>query len=139
MIRYLLDANIVQEPLKLAPDGNVLRHLVQHHTELAVAAPVWHELWFGCRRLPPSYKRPVVEAYLNELIVEAVPILPYDAKAADWHAVERSRLVALGRTPPFADGQIAAVAAVNGLILVTKNVADSASFRGLVVENWFQP
>jgi tRNA(fMet)-specific endonuclease VapC len=139
MIRFLLDANIVQEPLKPSPDANVLRRLAQHHAEFAVAATAWHELWFGCRRLPPSYKRTVVEAYLNELVVDAISILPYDAKAADWHASERSRLVTLGRTPPFADGQIAAIAAVNGLVLVTRNVADFAAYRGLIVENWFQP
>ena len=89
MIRFLLDATIIQEPLKPSPDANVVQQLAQHHAEFAIAATAWHELWFGCRRLPPSYKRTVVEAYLNELVADAIPILPYDAKAADWHADER--------------------------------------------------
>jgi tRNA(fMet)-specific endonuclease VapC len=138
MIRYLLDTNIAQEPLKVAPDPSVQQHLEQHRAEWAISATVWHELWFGCWRLPPSRKRRTVEAYLNELVANS-PILPYDAVAADWHARERSRLVALGRTPPFADGQIAAVAAINGLVLVTRNVADFAQFQGLIIENWFEP
>ena len=56
--------------------------------------------------------------------------------AADWHAAERARLTGLGRTPPFVDGQIAAIAHVNGLVLVTANVADFRHFADLSVEDW---
>ena len=38
--------------------------------------------------------------------------------------------------PPFAYGQIAAVAAVNDLTLVTQNSGDFADFAGLRVEGW---
>jgi tRNA(fMet)-specific endonuclease VapC len=137
MIRYLLDTNIINEPIKTAPNANVLLRLEQYRIEIALAAITWHELWFGCKRLPPSHKRTVVEAYLTELLATSIPILPYDQQAADWHASERSRLVSLGRTPPFADGQIAAVAAVNSLVLVTRNVADFTAFQGITIENWF--
>lgn len=65
-----------------------------------------------------------------------MPILPYDEAAADWHARERARLVAAGRTPPLLDGQIAAVAAVNDLVLVTSNVRDFRGFDGLRIEDW---
>ena len=41
---------------------------------------------------------------------------------------ERARLTLIGRMPPFADGQIAAVAATNGLSLVTFNRDDYACF-----------
>ena len=63
-------------------------------------------------------------------------MLDYDREAADWHARERARLSAAGRTPPFVDGQIAAIAYVNDLILVTANVSDFENFRGLRVQNW---
>jgi tRNA(fMet)-specific endonuclease VapC len=45
-------------------------------------------------------------------------------------------LSARGETPPFADGQIAAIARVNELTLVTFNDADFQRFRGLRVVNW---
>jgi tRNA(fMet)-specific endonuclease VapC len=64
------------------------------------------------------------------------PILPYDEAAATWHGEERVRLDALGRPAPFVDGQIAAIAHVNGLVLVTTNDRDFARFAGLAVENW---
>jgi tRNA(fMet)-specific endonuclease VapC len=35
------------------------------------------------------------------------------------------------------DGQIAAIAKVNGLILVTRNISDYQEFLDLRIENWF--
>ena len=91
---------------------------------------------FGLRRLPNSARRAAIEEYLNEVVAPSVPILPYDDRAADWHAAERSRLAGAGRTPPFADGQIAAVATTHGLTLITANPTDFAAFQDLEVENW---
>jgi tRNA(fMet)-specific endonuclease VapC len=91
---------------------------------------VWHELTFGCRRLPPGRRRDALEAYLRDVVQASFTILPYDAAAAAWHGFERARLEALGRPAPYADGQIAAVAHANGLVLVTLNAAGFASFKG---------
>lgn len=66
-----------------------------------------------------------------------IPILPYDEAAARWHGQEQARLARLGRTPAFIDGQIAAIAKVNGLVLVTRNLKDFENFTELSVENWF--
>ena len=63
-------------------------------------------------------------------------MLPYDEAAARWHGEERARLEALGRPAPFVDGQIAAIAQANGLILVTTNSKDFARLKELTVENW---
>jgi tRNA(fMet)-specific endonuclease VapC len=63
-------------------------------------------------------------------------LLPYDSRAARWHAEERARLQAKGLTPAFVDGQIAAVAATNNLTLVTRNVSDYKRFRGLKIVSW---
>jgi tRNA(fMet)-specific endonuclease VapC len=41
-----------------------------------------------------------------------------------------------GRPAVFVDGQIAAIAAVNGLILVTANTRDFRRFRDLSIEDW---
>lgn len=136
-LRYLLDTNLVTEPIKRKPNQTVLHYLQQYQDVLAIAAPVWHELWFGCYRLPPSQRRNEIEGYLHNTVARTMPILPYDAKAAEWYASERARLTNIGLPTPFADGQIAAVAAVNHLILVTNNVTDYARFQGLQVENWF--
>ncbi|WP_051030540.1 type II toxin-antitoxin system VapC family toxin [Halothece sp. PCC 7418] len=120
-LRYLLDSNILSEPIKKFPNSSVMQKLVIHQQEIATATLVLHELLYGCYRLPLSNKRQMIESYIEQEVVTKVPLLPYDMKAARYHAVERSRLVTRGKTPPFADGQIAAIARVNDLILVTNN------------------
>jgi tRNA(fMet)-specific endonuclease VapC len=135
-VRYLLDTDILSEPAKPRPSRKVMERLAARRDEVATASPVWHELLYGCARLPASSRRQSLEKYLNEILAPILAILPYDTAAAAWHAAERARLEARGRTPPFVDGQIAAVARVRGLTLVTRNVGDYRDFDGLVVEDW---
>ena len=135
-LRYLLDTNVVSEPLRPKPSGAVVRKLQKHEQEIAIASIVWHELRFGLERLPSSRRREVVERYLEEVILPSIPILGYDHPAAEWHARERARLVSRGQTPSFADGQIAAIAHVHDLTVVTFNEADFRHFDGLRVTKW---
>lgn len=89
-------------------------------------------------RLPASKKRSAIEAYLEEAVRRALPILPYDEQAATWHAKERARLGKRGRPPSAADGQIASIARINELVVVTANVKDFRRFEGLEIENWLK-
>jgi tRNA(fMet)-specific endonuclease VapC len=97
---------------------------------------VWHELTYGCRRLPKGKRRSALDAYLRDVVRNSFPILPYDEAAAEWHGEERARLESIGRPAPFVDGQIAAIAHVQGLVLVTINHEDFGRFKELKVENW---
>ena len=135
-IKYLLDTNVVSETLRPKPSPRILARLKSHQDEIAIPSIVWHELWYGAKRLDASKKQKAIELYLTQVLEPAVPILPYDAQAALWHALERARLARQGKTPPFADGQIAAIAHVNDLILVTLNRADYTAFQDLKFENW---
>lgn len=122
--------------MRKASDEAMVAKIEVHAHESALAAPVWHEFWYGCRRLPSGKRRSALEAYLREVVYATFPILPYDAVAAAWHAEERARLEGEGTPAPFVDGQIAAIAKINDLILVTANVRDFQRFRGLKIENW---
>lgn len=135
-LQYLLDTSIVSAPVSKAPDPGILQQLEAHGPECAIAAPVWHELTYGCRRLPKGKRRVALETYLQDVVRGSFPILPYDGVAATWHGQERARLEALGRPAPYVDGQIAAIAQANGLVLVTANAKDFARFKELKVENW---
>ena len=135
-LRYLLDTSIVSSPVSRIPDREIVRQLDEHGPESAIAAPVWHELTYGCRRLPRGKRRAALEAYLQNVVRASFPILPYDETAAMWHGHERARLEALGRPAPYVDGQIAAIAHANELVLVTANARDFARFQDLKVENW---
>lgn len=135
-LQYLLDTNVVSEPLRPKPRFGVLRKLRLHDGEIAIASVVWQELLYGMKRLPPSQRRGTLQTYLDEVVQASMPILDYDKAAAEWHASERARLAAKGEMPPFSDGQIAAVAAVNDLTLVTFNDADFKRFDGIRVLTW---
>ena len=135
-LKYLLDTNVVSEPLRQEPASTVLRRLRHHEEDIAIPSVVWHELQFGVERLPRSRRRATIERYLKDVVLATMPILDYDRTAAEWHGRERARLVASGQTPPFADGQIAAIARVNGLILVTSNESDFKRFKGIRLESW---
>jgi tRNA(fMet)-specific endonuclease VapC len=77
-----------------------------------------------------------MERYLWNVLLPLVPILPYGERESEWHARERARLGGIGKTPPFADGQIAAVAAVHGLVLITFDLKGFQHFEGLKIEDW---
>ena len=136
MLRYLLDTNIVSEPLRPNPHPSIVRQLEAWQEVCALPSIVWHELLYGCFRLPTSARRARIEDYLLNVVAETLVIVDYNSSAAEWHARERARLSHLGKAPPFSDGQIAAIAAVNNLTLVSFNLQDYAQFEGLDVTNW---
>lgn len=135
-IVYLLDTNILSEPTRATPDERTLARLRRYDNRIATSAVTWHELHHGLALMTACRKRDAIAAYLESLRQVALPVLPYSAEAAEWHALERARLAAKGLTPPFADGQIAAIAHVHGLTLVTRNTVDFKHFSGLKIQNW---
>jgi tRNA(fMet)-specific endonuclease VapC len=134
--RYLLDTNIVSIPISKKPLASVVEKLRKHGEACAIAAPTWHELKYGCERMPHGKRREALEEYLATVVRPSFPILPYDDAAATRHGAERARLDSAGTPSPFVDGQIAAIAQVRGLILVTRNTSDFARYENLEVEDW---
>ena len=137
-IRFLLDTNILSEPTKLHPNDQVMARLTKENGQFAIASISYHEVMMGYLRLPESRKRQEIEAYMQQSVEGVLEILPYDDTAARWHALERTRLMQAGKIPPYVDGQIAAIAATNNLILVTRNTKDFQYFHDLPIANWFE-
>jgi tRNA(fMet)-specific endonuclease VapC len=135
MVKVLLDTNAVAEPARPAPNATFVKHLRANETKLAIASVTLHEALYGVERLPDGRRKRMLREYMREVVAK-LPVLPYDATAAEWHARERVRLEASGRTMPYADGQIAAIAVVRGLTLVTANVRDFRHVEGLRVDDW---
>jgi tRNA(fMet)-specific endonuclease VapC len=130
LVKYLLDTNVVSEPTKDRPSARLVRRLARHDGEIALSSISWHEINYGLERMPDGRKRARLREYYAAARV-GIPILAYDERAAEWHARERARLK---KTPPFVDGQIAAVAAANDLVLVTAD-RDFSVFD-VRVEDW---
>lgn len=137
-IKYLLDTNILSEAIRRSPNFNVLQKLQLHQQQLGTATLVIHELLFGCYRLPVSKKRETLQTYIENVILPNIFIFNYDLQSAQWHATERARLGSMGKTSAFVNGQIAAIAYCNNLILITNNITDFDNFQGLKIENWFE-
>jgi tRNA(fMet)-specific endonuclease VapC len=135
-LRFLLDTAIVSAPIAKEPNRRVVKKLEQLSAHCAIAAPVWHELVYGASRLPGGRRRSALEEYLRAVVRRSFPVLPYDDAAAEWHGKERARLEEEGRPSPFVDGQIAAIAYTQGLILVTASARDFQSFAGLETADW---
>lgn len=137
-MRFLLDTNIISELAKPQPNSLVTTRYAQSIGEIALTSVSWHELLYGFHRLPSSRRKEELGFFLRQIIRPNILMLDYSEAAAEWFASERARLAGLGRPPSYADGQIAAIAAVNNLILVTRNTSDYADFAGLAIENWFE-
>lgn len=137
MLKYLLDTNILSEPLIKQPNQNVILLLKQHKFDSALAAQTLYELQQGAKKLPLSHRQRIILDYIRG-IQETLPILPYDEQAALHHGNESAKLIKTGFTPAFIDAQIASIAMSHGLILVTRNIKDFQHFDGLLIENWFE-
>jgi tRNA(fMet)-specific endonuclease VapC len=135
MVKVLLDTNAIAEAIRPVPDVAFMKRLRANETRLAIASVTLHEALFGVERLPDGKRKGILRAYMRDVVAK-MPVLPYDAAAAEWHARERARLEAKGRKMPYADGQIAAIAVVQGVTLVTANVRDFRGVEGLRVEDW---
>src|SRR5688572_26927700 len=112
-MRYLLDTSIVSAPVAREPNALIIKQLELKGHECAIAAPVWHELMYGCLRLPKGARRNILASYLEDVVQVSFPILAYDTAAAEWQARERVRLDSIGLPAPQVDAQIAAIACVN--------------------------
>ena len=135
-MKYLLDTNIISEPMKLQANAKLMNRLALDSIFSCTSATVWHELWHGVKLLNDGMRKSELESYLNLLIDDGFAILPYCKDAAEWLADERVRLKSKGIIPPKYDSEIAAVASVNQLTLVTSNTDDFSFFHDLSVENW---
>ncbi len=135
-MKFLLDSAALSEPTRKVPSISFMKALRLHESQCATCSIVWHELKFGVARLVVGARKDTLVRYLVG-IRERIDILPYDNLAAEWHGEERARLEKAGRPAPFADGQIAAIAATRGLTLVTDNIKDFRNFRGLDVKSWW--
>ena len=107
--------------------------------------PYWHrqlqcpsrkDLYRRDHRSGRVTRRVALETYLQDVVLASFPVLAYEESAAHLHGHERARLESLGRPAPYVDGQIAVIAFVNDLALVTANVRHFARFKYVAVETW---
>ena len=138
---YLLDSNIISEIIKPQPNFNVLKKIAEHSSDCAICSPVWEELKFGVYIMEDGLNKKYLEKFINEDVHENFKIKNYTEKAADIHAMLRSKLKKAGKPTQKSDSLIASIALANHMILVTRNTKHFAPIQGvseLQAENWFE-
>ena len=131
---YLFDTDVVTNIFKQKPAPKLLKRLAaveQRHQHIATTtvAEIVYGAWKSER---PRYHL----ENLEKILLPAVNIVSLDGKAAYVCGALRARLEKAGMPLALADLEIAAIAIVNQLVLVTGNVRHFARIPELPVENW---
>ena len=135
----VLDTNVVSEPMK--PHGNsaVRDWLDQQVAEtLYLTSTSLSELLLGIEILPEGKRKEGLAAALTELIEKLFGprVLSFDPEAAAVYAPLIRRARANGQAISVADGQIAAIAALHGFTVATRDTAPFAAAGVPVVNPW---
>lgn len=131
-MKYLVDANVLSEPTKPAPNVAVLRWLRHHEPDLAVDPIILGEIRFGILLLPAGRSRQRLQRWF-ESGIERIHCLPWDTSTGMRWAQLLAELRRSGRAMPIKDSLIAATALVHDLTVVTRNVSDFRSAEVKVV------
>jgi toxin FitB len=135
----ILDTNVVSEPMKPDGDRGVQAWLDEQIAEtLYLTSISLSELLLGVEVLPDGKRKVGLAAALGELLVALFGerVLPFDQQAATMYASRVSRARAAGRAISMADGQIAAIAAVHGFTVATRDTAAFVAAGVPVVNPW---
>ena len=130
---FLVDANVLSEAMKPAPDERVVDWLRRNERELAVDPVILGEIRFGIRLLPASRRRQRLERWFEEG-VRRIHCLPWDAQTGLRWAKLLADLRRGGEAMPVKDSMIAATALAHGLKVATRNARDFARARVAVVD-----
>jgi predicted nucleic acid-binding protein len=122
-VTYLVDANVLSEPTRLAPDPKVLEWLRRNERELAVDPIILGEIRFGIHLLPAGYRRRKLEKWFDDGIARIL-CLPWDAPTGLRWARLLADLRNSGRALPIKDSLIAATALVHECTVVSRNARD---------------
>lgn len=120
---YLVDANVLSEPTKIAADSNVITWLSANESNLFVDSIIIGALRIGILALPRGRKRARLEHWY-ETVVETIECIPWDASISQRWAALVVELKRKGETVPLLDGMIAATALQHNLIVATRNTRD---------------
>ena len=137
----ILDTNVVSEPMKANGDRAVQNWLDNQNAEtLYLTATSLSELLVGIEILPGGKRKEGLAAALSTLmeVLFESRILPFDLNAAMAYAPLIGRAKANGCVISLADGQIAAIAAVHGFTIATRDTAPFAAAGIPIINPWVE-
>lgn len=135
----ILDTNVVSEPLKPNANPAVLDWLDRQVAEtLFLTSTSLAELLVGVGRLPLGKRKAGLDQALEALLADLFGgrVLAFDRSAAVRFAALISRASQRGSSVSVADGQIAAIASVNGFSVATRDVRPYLALELPVINPW---
>jgi toxin FitB len=136
---FLLDTNVLSEPMKERPNSRVLAWLAQvNEDQVFVSVITITELRYGVERLATGKRRERLDGWLRKDLISRFEerILPVDLRIAEACGGLMARSESVGRPIEARDAFIAATAEVHGLTLVTRNTSDFEPTLKAVVSPW---
>ena len=131
-MKYLLDTNVCIKYLNGSSES-IKNHIEKRHpSDIVICSVVKSELYAG------AYKSKKRKKTLDKLRIFFSPIksLPYTDEAADVYGNIRADLEKKGTSIGPYYLQIASIAVLNDLILVTHNVREFSRIEELRIEYW---
>lgn len=135
----ILDTNVISEPLRPHPAPAVIRWLDSQHPEtLYLTAINLSEVLIGIALLPVGKRKRGMELAAQSLQAKlfAGRFLSFDREAAIAFSLLGSRAAAKGYPISVADCQIAAIAAVHGFAVATRDSAPFIAAGVSVINPW---
>lgn len=135
----VLDTNVISEPLKPRADPRVIRWLDSQDPEtLYLTSTTLSEVLIGIALLPAGKRKRGMELAMQTLLTKlfAGRFLSFDREAAIAFALLGSRAAAKGFSISVADCQIAAVAAVHGFAVATRDTAPFLAAGVPILNPW---
>jgi toxin FitB len=136
---FLLDTNVLSEPMKERPNPGVLAWLSRvDEDQVFVSVVSITELRFGVERLAIGKRRERLDGWLRKDLILRFEgrILPIDLRIADACGGLIARSESMGRPMEARDAFIAATAEVHGLTLVTRNTSDFEPTLKAIISPW---
>ena len=135
----VLDTNVLSEPMRPLADPAVANWLDRQRPDtLYLTTVTLAELMLGLELMPLGLRRSRLEARITEVVDTFGDrrTLAFDTSAAWMFAVLVARARAAGHAINVADGQIAAIAAVHGCSVATRDTAPFIAAGVPVIDPW---
>jgi predicted nucleic acid-binding protein len=133
MARFLVDANVLSEATRPAPDERVVEWLACNEPEVAVDSIILGEIRFGILLLPRGRRRSRLERWFEDG-VQRLQCIPWEAATGLRWAELLATLRAEGHAMPIKDSLIAGTALAHDLAVVTLNRRDFDLSGAVVVD-----
>jgi len=138
-VNFLLDTNIISEPMKPQPNAGVLKWLVEADEDRVFLSVITlMELRYGVERLEGGRRRKRLEEWLEHDLKDrfGARILAVNAEVADTSGRLVAESESMGRPMETRDALIAATAKVHELTLLTRNTRDFEAIVKNILDPW---